>query len=126
MTAHLLAIDQGTSATKCVLVDDRGRIVAKAAAALGERYPQPGWVEQDAAEIWTSVREAVQACLAQAGGVRVAAVGLSTQRESALVWDRQTGQAITPVLSWQDQRTVARRRTCSSAPACRWTRCSRR
>jgi glycerol kinase len=109
MTAHLLAIDQGTSATKCVLVDDRGRIVAKAAAALGERYPQPGWVEQDAAEIWTSVREAVQACLAQAGGVRVAAVGLSTQRESALVWDRQTGQAITPVLSWQDQRTVALR-----------------
>jgi glycerol kinase len=106
---HVLAIDQGTSATKCVLVDGRGRIVAKAAAPVGERYPQPGWVEQDAEEIWGSVRAAVAQCLAQRDGVRIVAVGLSTQRESALVWQRDGAKALTPLLSWQDQRTVGLR-----------------
>lgn len=108
-TAHVLAIDQGTSATKCVLVDDGGRIVAKAAAPLGERYPQPGWVEQDAGELWTSVTAAVRDCLAQRPDAPVVAVGLSTQRESALVWQRADAQALTPLLSWQDRRTVALR-----------------
>ena len=106
---HVLAIDQGTSATKCVLVDRGGRMVAKAAAPLGERYPQPGWVEQDADAIWASARTAVAQCLAQCPGVRVAAIGLSTQRESALAWRKSDGKAMTPLLSWQDQRTVALR-----------------
>jgi glycerol kinase len=103
---HVLAIDQGTSATKCVLVDSGGRIVAKASAPVGERYPQAGWVEQDAEEIWSSVRAAVAQCLTQREGVRVIAIGLSTQRESALVWRAADGEAVTPLLSWQDQRTV--------------------
>ena len=103
---HVLAIDQGTSATKCVLVDQGGRIVGKASAPLGERYPQAGWVEQDAEEIWASVQSAVAQCLSQRQGHRIAAVGLSTQRESALVWRRDSGQALSPLLSWQDQRTV--------------------
>lgn len=102
----VLAIDQGTSATKCVLVDRGGRIVAKASAPLGERYPQPGWVEQDADEIWRSVQAAVAQCLSQQPARRVAAVGLSTQRESALVWRADDAEALTPLLSWQDQRTV--------------------
>lgn len=106
---HVLAIDQGTSATKCVLVDGQGRIVAKAAAPVGERYPQPGWVEQDAEEIWGSVRAAVAECLAQRDGARVVAIGLSTQRESALVWQHADARALTPLLSWQDQRTVGLR-----------------
>jgi glycerol kinase len=106
---YVLAIDQGTSATKCVLVDSGGRIVEKASAPLGERYPQAGWVEQDAEEIWASVRAAVAQCLAHHDGTRVAAVGLSTQRESALVWRAADGQALTPLLSWQDQRTVGLR-----------------
>jgi len=105
----VLAIDQGTSATKCVLVDARGRIVAKAAVPVGERYPQPGWVEQDAEDIWGSVRAAVAQCLARNDRARVVAVGLSTQRESALIWQRDGTQALTPLLSWQDQRTVALR-----------------
>lgn len=109
MNAAVLAIDQGTSATKCVLVDAGGRIVAKASVALGERYPQPGWVEQDADEIWRSVQSAAAQCLAQQPSATVAAVGLSTQRESALVWQRSDGRALTPLLSWQDQRTVALR-----------------
>ncbi|MEK8028270.1 FGGY family carbohydrate kinase [Pseudaquabacterium rugosum] len=107
----VLAIDQGTSATKCVLVADDGRIVAKASAALGERYPEPGWVEQDAEAVWDSVRSAVAQCLALAPDVPVRAVGLSTQRESALVWRRADAQALTPLLSWQDRRTVALRDT---------------
>ena len=106
---HVLAIDQGTSATKCVLVDSQGKIVAKAAAPLGERYPHNGWVEQNADEIWQSAQAAVAQCLAQAPEVGVVAVGLSTQRESALIWDRSTRQAVTPLLSWQDQRTVGLR-----------------
>jgi glycerol kinase len=103
---HVLAIDQGTSATKCVLVDRGGRMVAKASVPLGERYPQAGWVEQDAEEIWASVQSAVAQCLSQQQGRSVAAVGLSTQRESALVWRRDDALALTPLLSWQDQRTV--------------------
>lgn len=106
---HILAIDQGTSATKCVLVDAHGKIVAKASSPLGERYPQSGWVEQDADEIWQSARTAVSLCLAQSPQANVLAVGLSTQRESALIWERSSRKAITPLLSWQDQRTVTLR-----------------
>jgi glycerol kinase len=106
MTARILAIDQGTSATKAVLVDNAGRIVAKASAPVSEQHPQPGWVEQDAEDIWASVRAAARQCLAQAPAGEVIAVGLSTQRESALIWERSTGNAVTPLLSWQDQRTV--------------------
>lgn len=106
---HVLAIDQGTSATKCILVDPQGRITAKAAAPLREHYPHPGWVEQDAEEIWASVRAAVAQCLAQQPQARVVALGLSTQRESALVWQREGARALTPLLSWQDRRTVALR-----------------
>ncbi len=109
MNPHVLAIDQGTSATKCVLVDAAGRIEAKASAALSERYPSPGAVEQDADDIWTSVQQAAQACLAQRPEARIVAVGLSTQRESALLWHRADARPATPLLSWQDQRTVALR-----------------
>lgn len=114
MAAHILAIDQGTSATKCILVDAAGRMMAKATAPLSEYLPLPGWVEQDAEEIWRSVLQAVQACLAQVPGVQVAGVGISTQRESALVWQRSDGRAVTPLLSWQDQRTVSLRDRLSS------------
>jgi glycerol kinase len=107
--SHILAIDQGTSATKCVLVDCQGKIVAKAAAPLGESYPQNGWVEQDGNEIWQSAEKAVSLCLGQFPQAKVLAIGLSTQRESALIWERSTGKAVTPLLSWQDQRTVGLR-----------------
>jgi glycerol kinase len=101
---HILAIDQGTSATKAVLVDAAGTIVARGSVPVGLATPRPGWVEQDAEEIWGSVCAAVARC---AGDACVAAVGLSTQRESLLVWDRATGKPLGPMLSWQDQRTAA-------------------
>lgn len=114
---HLLAIDQGTSATKCVLVDDHGKIVAKSSAPLSERYPQSGWVEQDADEIWQSARTAVSLCLDQSPAAKILAAGLSTQRESALIWERSGSKTVTPLLSWQDQRTVALRDRLSASGA---------
>lgn len=104
--AFVLGIDQGTSSTKCLLVDGSGAVVARGQAALSERHPQAGWVEQDADEIWRSVQEAVGRCLTPETGRAVVAVGLSTQRESCVLWDAGTGTALSPVLSWQDQRTT--------------------
>lgn len=103
----ILAIDQGTSSTKCLLVDGAGAVVARGGAPLGERHPRPGWVDQDPLEIWSSVRAAVRACLDGQDAKRVAAVGFSTQRESFVAWDRKTGEPVAPLISWQDQRTGA-------------------
>jgi glycerol kinase len=104
----ILAIDQGTSSTKALLVDARGDVVARAVAPVSEQQPRPGWVEQDAAELWQSVRAAARDCVDPAVAHRVEAVGLSTQRESLVLWDRHTGEPLGPLVSWQDQRTTAR------------------
>ncbi len=103
----LLAIDQGTSATKAVVVDLAGRVQAQASVAVGQQFPRPGWAEQDALEIWRSVQQAVQLALTDVDATRVAAVGLSTQRESMLLWDRATGEPLGPMLGWQDTRGAA-------------------
>ena len=101
----LLAIDQGTSATKAVLVGDDGTIRARGVAAVSQSHPQPGWVEQSAEEIWQSVQAAVGHCLANGIPEPLAGVGLSTQRESLVLWERGSGRPVGPLLSWQDQRT---------------------
>ena len=107
MTSPLvLGIDQGTSSTKCLLVDAAGTVVAQGQAPLSESHPQPGWVEQDAGAIWASVQAAVRDCVSPAQAEAVVAVGLSTQRESVVAWDRETGRPLSPVLSWQDKRTT--------------------
>src|SRR5215470_2697963 len=115
----ILAIDQGTSATKCLLVDARGTVVSRAAAPVAVLYPQPGWVEQSPEDVWRSVTEAVQACLDGQDADRVIAIGLSNQRESAIVWERATGTPLGPMLGWQDQRTApaARRLRAQGAEA---------
>lgn len=105
-TAAVLAIDQGTSGTKAVLVDKAGMIRARGFAPLDETHPAPGWVEQSPEAIRESVQRAVGACLAEAPAGAVAAVGLSTQRESVVLWDRITGEALMPVMSWQDRRSA--------------------
>ena len=101
----LLAIDQGTSSTKCLVVDRGGAIVGRGQAPVSIATPQPGWVEQDAEEIWSSVRRAVETAMASTPARKVVSIGLSTQRESCVIWDRRTGATLTPLLSWQDQRT---------------------
>lgn len=103
---HVLAIDQGTSATKCLLVDPDGTIVAHASEPVDCSFPQPGWVEQSPDQIWVSVLRAISTVTAGRSGP-IAAIGLSTQRESALLWDTVTGEPLSPVLGWQDQRAVA-------------------
>lgn len=103
----ILAIDQGTSATKTALVNARGEVVARGTAGLAVRHPRKGWVEQSPDEVWRSVEESVSACLAAGGRDGLIGLGLSTQRESLLLWDRRTGAAKSPLISWQDQRTVA-------------------
>src|SRR5579862_6193536 len=103
----ILAIDQGTSATKTALVDAAGDVVARAAADVAVHHPRRGWVEQDPEDIWRSVGESAVACLGGTDPGRLAGIGLSTQRESLLLWDRRTGKAQSPLISWQDQRTAA-------------------
>jgi glycerol kinase len=113
----VLAVDQGTSSTKALLVDAEGRVVARATAPLSEAQPQPGWVEQDAEELWQSVRAAVEGCVDAGVAHRIEAVGLSTQRESLALWDRRTGQPLGPLVSWQDQRTAGQCRELAAAGA---------
>lgn len=109
----VLAVDQGTTNSKAVLVADTGAILATGAAPVDIRHPQPGWVEQDAEQIWTSVVAAIGDCLAKAvdvekaGDVAIAAIGISNQRESILAWNRRTGAALGPVVTWQCRRTTA-------------------
>ena len=100
----ILAVDQGTSATKCLLVDREGTIVGRGSASVGEAHPQSGWVEQDARELWRSVQSAVAACLDGHDARSVLAVGIASQRESVVLWDAASGEPVAPLLSWQDQR----------------------
>lgn len=105
MRPTVLAIDQGTSATKCILVDAEGNIASRASSPLGEARPHIGWVEQDALAIERSVQAAVRDCIAQHDARAIVAVGLSNQRESLVLWDRRSGAPLAPVVSWQDQRS---------------------
>jgi glycerol kinase len=105
---HLLAIDQGTTSSRVVVYDARLRPVSQAQAEVPPTYPKPGWVEHDPAALVSSVGPLVEQALAGAGiaADRLAAVGLTNQRETTVVWDRETGRAIGPALVWQDRRTA--------------------
>ena len=110
MTGHyVLAIDQGTTSTRCILFDYRGRLVSVAQREHQQHYPHPGWVEHDAMEIWRNVRRLVPQALAQAGvgAGQVAAIGIANQRETTVLWDRVTGAPIGRAVNWQDTRTDA-------------------
>jgi glycerol kinase len=102
----ILAIDQGTTNTKALLVNAAGVVVARAARPLAVSYPQAGWVEQDARELWRSVDEAVGDCLAAHPGVHVAALALSNQRESVVCWERSSGEPVGPCVVWQCRRSA--------------------
>jgi glycerol kinase len=102
----ILAIDQGTTNSKALLVSTAGDLIARGSSHVGISYPQPGWVEQDPRRIWQSVCEAIEACLASRPDVHVEAVAISNQRESVTVWDAGAGEPLGPVLSWQCRRTA--------------------
>lgn len=103
----VLAIDEGTTNSKAVLMTDDGEIIARGSVPVPISHPRSGWVQQDAAEIWAATQGAIAACLAMAPDVRIAAIGISNQRESILIWDRRTGTPLGPVLTWQCRRTSA-------------------
>jgi glycerol kinase len=105
---HLLAIDQGTTSTRAVVYDARLRPVGQGQVEVPPTYPNPGWVEHDPKALVDSAGPMVVAAMADAGVKpdRIAAVGLTNQRETTVVWDRATGKAIGPALVWQDRRTA--------------------
>lgn len=103
---YLLALDQGTSSSRSIVFDEQGHIVALAQRELPQIYPQPGWVEHDPMEIWrtqlATAREALEKANIQASAVR--AVGITNQRETTVLWNRQTGQPVHHAIVWQDRR----------------------
>jgi glycerol kinase len=101
----ILALDQGTTNSKALLVDWEGTVVASASRPLGVDYPQPGWVEQDPHALWSTLAEAVDDCLSQTDA-KVIAVGVTNQRETVLMWDRATGQPLGPAVIWQCRRSA--------------------
>jgi glycerol kinase len=106
---YVAAIDQGTTSTRCILFDAEGRIVGVDQREHAQITPRAGWVEHDAAEIWKRTRECIGGVMAStpAEAGEVAAIGITNQRETAVVWDRETGEPIHHAIVWQDTRTVA-------------------
>ena len=102
----VLAIDQGTSNTKAIVIDREGRIVARASLPMEIAFPQPGWVEQDPLAIWKAVQTVVNGCIDQVSSDRLAAIGISNQRETILAWDRSSGRPLGPAVIWQCRRTA--------------------
>jgi len=103
---YLLALDQGTSSSRSIVFDVRGRMVAMAQQELTQYYPQPGWVEHDPLEIWRTQLATAREALAKAGigASQVRAIGITNQRETTVVWNRTTGQPIHKAIVWQDRR----------------------
>jgi glycerol kinase len=110
MTArrYVLALDQGTTGSTALVVDPDGRVLARGYAELPQYFPQPGWVEHDPEEIWVTVERAARAALAEArvGGAEVAAIGITNQRETTILWDRATGAPVHRAIVWQCRRTA--------------------
>ncbi|GHC75478.1 glycerol kinase 2 [Nocardiopsis terrae] len=104
---YVAAIDQGTTSSRCILFDRDGRIVSVDQREHRQIFPQPGWVEHDALEIWTNVEAVVQESLQKSDITpdQVAAIGITNQRETTLLWDRETGEPVHNAIVWQDTRT---------------------
>jgi glycerol kinase len=106
----ILAIDQGTSGTTCLVFDEGGQITGRAYREFTQHFPRPGWVEHDANEIWDVTRAVAREALDAAGidGRRLAGIGITNQRETVVAWDRATGEPLHRAIVWQDRRTAAR------------------
>src|ERR1700722_6221941 len=112
---YLLAIDQGTTSTRAIIFDAAGVAVASHAIELRQIYPDNGWVEHDANEIWQAVRSC---CRVAAKGIApddIAAIGITNQRETTVLWDRRTGTPLHNAIVWQDRRTAERCRELKAA-----------
>jgi glycerol kinase len=105
-TKHILALDQGTTSSRAIVFDHAGAVVATAQQEFRQIFPKPGWVEHDAQEIWRTQIEVAAECIARVPDVEVAAIGITNQRETTVVWDRATGTPIANAIVWQDRRTA--------------------
>ena len=124
MATYLGAIDQGTSSTRFIIFDDSTRIVAHAQVEHEQIYPQPGWVEHDPIEIWRNTQTVLSSAL-RAGGLRpedLAAIGITNQRETTVVWDRRTGVPLGNAIVWQDTRVMEYLPGYSASPGAEFVR----
>ena len=105
---YILALDQGTTSSRAMVFDRQGNVVSVAQKEFGQIYPQPGWVEHDPQEIWSTQAGVAAEAVTRAGlnGASIAAIGITNQRETTIVWDRETGQPIYNAIVWQDRRTA--------------------
>ena len=108
MTSYILSLDQGTTSSRAIVFNKEGAIVSMAQKEFRQFYPQPGWVEHDAMEIWSSQASVLAEVLVKAGvsAKEIAAIGITNQRETTVVWERETGKPICPAIVWQDRRTA--------------------
>ena len=131
MDTYIAALDQGTTSSRAILFHETGEIAARAQYPFRQIYPQPGWVEHDPMEIWASERRALAEITSHIDPRQVAAIGITNQRETTILWDRRTGEPIHNAIVWQCRRTAPfcdelkarglgrssrRRRACSSTP----------
>lgn len=109
MSQHILAIDQGTTSSRSIIFAPDGSVVAMAQQEFSQHYPQDGWVEHKPDEIWNTVVSTMQDAVKEAGlsAQDIATIGITNQRETTLVWDKQTGEPVYPAIVWQDRRTSA-------------------
>src|SRR5579872_2514902 len=105
---YILALDQGTTSSRAMLFDRQGNIVSIAQKEFEQIYPQPGWVEHDPQEIWSTQAGVAAEAVTRTGlnGTSIAAIGITNQRETTIVWDRETGQPVYNAIVWQDRRTA--------------------
>src|SRR5580698_6792672 len=105
---YILSLDQGTTSSRAILFDHAGQIVQIAQKEFSQYYPQPGWVEHDAEEIWSSQFGVLAEVLAKSNCTArdIAAIGITNQRETTIVWERASGKPIHPAIVWQDRRTA--------------------
>src|SRR5262249_22314082 len=106
--AAVIAIDAGTTGVRAFAVDEEGGPLGLSYREFPQHFPQPGWVEHDADDIWAAVEETMGELRASLGGVAIAAIGITDQRETVVVWDRTTGRPRHRAIVWQDRRTAAR------------------
>ena len=108
MPKYIMSLDAGTTSNRCIIYDKNGLIKAVAQKEFTQFFPKPGWVEHDANEIWTSMLEVMKEALknVNASASDIAAIGITNQRETTIVWDRDTGEPVCPAIVWQCRRTA--------------------
>ena len=108
MQQYILAFDQGTTSSRAIVFDKKGSIISVAQKEFTQIFPQPGWVEHDANEIWSTQFGVAAEAITKAGlsAEDIAAIGITNQRETTVVWERATGQPIYNAIVWQDRRTA--------------------